>query len=67
MDKYESYEEEYLEMYSKKGKKYLKKVREEQDGRLKMQGSQATIEMSIGRNTRSRHVNVFPQPSVIIK
>ena len=66
-DNSKSSEEESLETYSKKGQKYLKKVREEEAERLEMQGSQATIEMSIERNTRARLVKGFPQPSVIIK
>ena len=49
-----SSEEESLERSSKKGHKSLKKVQEEESERLKMQGIQATIKMSIGWNTRAR-------------
>ena len=59
--------EESLESYSKKGQKSLKKVREEEVERLKMQESQTTIEMPIGRNTQARTVKGCPQPSVIFK
>ena len=54
MDNSGSSKEESLERSSKKGHKSLKKVREEEVELLKMQGSQATIEMSIGRNTQAR-------------
>jgi hypothetical protein len=36
------------------GRKSHREAREEEAERQKMQGSQATIEMSIGRNTRTR-------------
>lgn len=36
------------------GRKTLKETREEEAERLKSLGSQATIEMSLGRNTRTR-------------
>jgi len=50
-----SYEDEIYERPSKRvGRKPHKVVREEEVERLKMQGKQSTIEMSIGRNTRAR-------------
>ena len=39
---------------SKKGSKSQKELREAEAERLKTQGSQATIEMSYGRNKRNR-------------
>ena len=62
-----SSEEESLERSSKKGRKSLKKVREEEVECLNMQGSQTTIEMSIGRNTRDRPIKGGPLPSVTNK
>lgn len=51
----DSSEDEIYERPSKRtGKKPHKVVREEEAECLKMQGSQATIKMSIGRNTRAR-------------
>ena len=42
------------ELFSKKvGRKTQKEIREEEAERLKMQGSQATLEMSNGRNKRN--------------
>ena len=67
MDNSGSSEEESLERSSKKGHKHIQKVREEEDEHLKMQGSQATIEMSIGRNTRARPIKGGPPPSVTNK
>ena len=64
MDNSSSSEEESLERSSKKGCKSLKKVWEEEAEHLKMQGSQATIEMSIGRNTRARPSKGGPPPFV---
>ena len=64
MDIYGSSNEESLKRSSKKGHKSLKKVREEEAKQLKMQGSQATIEMSIARNTRARPSKGGPLPSV---
>ena len=50
-----SSEEESFERPSKRaGRKSHKEAREEEAERQKMQGSQSTIEMSIGRNTRTR-------------
>ena len=63
MDNFGSSKEKYLERSSKKGRKSLKKVQEEEIERLKMQGSQATIEMSISRNTRARPSKGGPLPS----
>ena len=64
MDNSSSSEEESLERSSKKGRKSIKKVREEEFKRLKMQGSQATIKMSIDRNTWARPLKEGPLPSV---
>lgn len=50
-----SSEDEVYERHAKKsGRKSRKEKREEEAERLKTQGSQATIEMTIGRNTRPR-------------
>jgi hypothetical protein len=50
-----SSEDESFERPSKRaGRKSHKEAREEEAERQKMQGSQPTIEMSIGRNTRTR-------------
>ena len=59
-----SSDEDPLGKSSKKGRKSLKMVREEEVERLKMQGSQSTLEMSIGRNTRARPAKGGPTPSV---
>ena len=64
MDNFGSSEEESLERSSKKGRKSLKKVREEEAERLKMQGSQAKIKMSISRNTRARPSKGGPLPFI---
>lgn len=50
-----SSEDETFERPSKRaGRKSHKELREEEVERLKVQGSQATIEMTMGRNTRPR-------------
>jgi hypothetical protein len=50
-----SSEDEILERPAKRaGRKSRKEAREEEAERQKTQGSQPTIEMSIGRNTRIR-------------
>eukprot|EP00253_Pinus_taeda_P023537 PITA_23537 len=55
MENSNSSEDETYERPSKKaGRKSRKEKREEEAERLKTQGSQPTIEMSIGRNTRPR-------------
>ena len=59
-----SSDENTLERSSKKGRKSHKMVREEEVERLKMQGNQPTIEMSISRNTRARPLKGGPPPSV---
>ena len=60
-----SSDEEYIKRSSKKGCKSHKTVREEEAERIKMQGSQAIIEMSITRNTaRTRPSKGGPPPSV---
>ena len=64
MDNSSSYDEDYIERSSKKGCKSLKKFREEEVERMKMQGSQAKIKMSISRNTRARPLKGGPLPSV---
>jgi hypothetical protein len=52
---FESSEDESFERPSKRpGRKSHKEAREEEAKRKKMQGSQSTIEVSIGRNTRTR-------------
>eukprot|EP00253_Pinus_taeda_P026917 PITA_26917 len=51
----ESSEEEFFERPTKRaGRKSRKEKREEEAERLKTQGSQSTIEMTIGRNSRPR-------------
>ena len=51
----DSSNENSIEQLSKKGgRKSKKEIREEEVERLKMQGSQSTIEMSYGRNKRTR-------------
>jgi hypothetical protein len=58
-----SSEDETFERPSKRaGRKSRKELREEEAERLKVQGSQSTIEMSIGRNTRSRPTKGGPSP-----
>ena len=64
MDNSGSSNEESLERSKKKGCKSLTKVREEEVERLEMQGIQATIEMSISRNTRARPSRGDPLPFV---
>ena len=64
MDDFGSSDEESLERSSKKGHKSLKKVRDEEEERLNMEGSQTTIEMSISRNTKARPSKGGPPPSV---
>ena len=61
IDNFGSSKEDPIERSSKKGKKSNKTVQEEESEHLKMQGSQATIEMSITRNTWARG---GPNPSV---
>jgi hypothetical protein len=59
-----SSEDETFERSSKRaGRKSRKELREEEAERLKVQGSQSTIEMSMGRNTRSRPTKGGPSPS----
>ena len=48
---------------SKKGTKCKKEIQEEEVQRLKTQGSQATIEMSYGRNKRNRPPKGVNTPS----
>ena len=62
MDNSGSSDEDSIERSSKKGRKSLKKVREEEAERLKMQVIQAIIEMSIARNTRARPLKGGPLP-----
>ena len=64
MDNSVSSNEDPLGKSSKKGRKSLKTVREEEAERLKMQGSQPTLKMSIGRNTRARPAKGGSTPSV---
>jgi len=49
-----SEDETYEQPSKKEGRKSRKEKREEEAERLKTQGSQSTIEMSIGRNIRPR-------------
>ena len=54
VDSFGSSDEDSFEQSSKKaGRKSHKEIREEEAERLKMQGSQATIEMSMGRTKRN--------------
>ena len=64
LDNFGSSDEDPLERSSKKGQKYHKTIQEEEVKCLKMKGSQATIEMSINRNTRARPSKGGPTPSV---
>jgi hypothetical protein len=58
-----SSKDEAFERPSKRAvRKSRKELREEEAERLKVQGSQPTIEMSIGRNTRSRPTKGGPTP-----
>ena len=58
VDTSSSAEEDSIEQSTKKAsRKSRKEVREEEAERLKMQGSQATIEMSIGRSKRNRAIH----------
>ena len=57
-------DEDPLEKSTKKGHKLQKTLREEEADRLKMQGSQATLDMSISRNTRARPPKGGPPPSI---
>ena len=55
LESFGSSEDETFKRPSKKaGRKSLREAREEEAKRRKMQGSQTTLEMSIGRNTRAR-------------
>ena len=55
VDSFSSSDEDSIEKSSKKaGRKSRKEIREEEAERLKMQGSQATIEMSMGRSKHNR-------------
>jgi hypothetical protein len=57
LDPSSSLEDEILEKPAKRaGRKSRKEAREEEAERQKTQGSQPTIEMSIGRNTRIRYL-----------
>jgi hypothetical protein len=59
-----SSEDETFECPTKRaGRKSRKELREEEAERLKVQGNQSTIEMSIGKNTRSRPPKGGPSPS----
>ena len=62
-----SYDDESIERSLKKGRKSHKTVREEEAERMKMQGIQATIEMSIARTTRARPSKGGPPPTVNLK
>ena len=59
-----SSDEDSFEQSSKKaGRKSRKEIREEEAERLKMQGSQATKEMSMGRTKRNRSQKGGATPS----
>ena len=59
-----SFEEDSIEQITKHGgRKSRKEVREKEAKRLKMQGSQSTIEMSIGRSKRTRPPKGVLNPS----
>ena len=63
-----SFDEDTFEQSSKKGgRKSRKEIREEEAECLKMQGSQATIEMSMGRGKRNRSQKGGSTPSGIGK
>ena len=49
-----SYEDSFEQISNKAGRKSRKEAREEEDDRLKMQGSQSTIEMSFDRSKRTQ-------------
>jgi len=61
----DSSEEDIYERPTKKaGRKTHKAAREEEAECLKMEGSESTIEMTIGRNTRGRSIKGgIPNPS----
>ena len=62
-DSSRSSDEDSIKQLSKKaGKKSRKEAREEEE-RLKMQGNQSTIEMSLGRSKRTRPPNGVITPS----
>ena len=65
MDSSSSSDEDSIEQISKKaGMKSRKDVREEEAERLKMQGNQSTIEMSLGRSKRTRPPKGVITPSL---
>ena len=64
MNNSSSSDEDPLERSSQIGQKSHNMVQEEEVERLKMQGIQATIEMSISRNTRARPSKEGPLPSI---
>ena len=66
MNNSSSHDEDPLERSSKKVRKFHKMVREEEVERLKIQGSQDTIEMSISRNTRGQAFKRRPSFSQIM-
>lgn len=64
IDNLGSSEEDSFERSTKKaGRKSPKEIREEEAERLKMQGSQSTIKISLGINTRARPTKGGPTPS----
>jgi len=59
-----SSEEDSFELATKNaGRKSRKEIKEEEAERLKMQSSQSTIEMSLGRNTRAQPTKGGPTSS----
>ena len=68
VDSYGSSEEDSIEKNSKKaGWKSRKEAREEEAERLKMQGRQSTIEMSLGKSKRNRPPKGVITPSLSSK
>ena len=67
MENSSSSEEDSIDRSSKKGHKSLKKIREETFECPKMQGSQATVEMSIAKNVEARPSKGGPLPSSNLK
>ena len=67
-DSYGSFDEDSFEQLSKKvGRKSRKEAREEEDDRLKMQGSQSTIEILFGRSKKTRPHKGVINPSLSSK
>ena len=64
VESFGSSDEDTFEQSSKNnGRKSRKDIREEEVDRLKMQGSQATIEMSLGKSKRNKPLKGGETPS----